>query len=58
MAGWSQIVREFNVSPTDITSVQAAASTTTLIVEVTVTFQGPNDQSPVEMTRVSWVAPK
>jgi hypothetical protein len=58
MAGWSQIVRVFNVSSTDITSVQADASTNTLMVEVTVTFQGPNDQSPVEMTRVSWVAPK
>ena len=48
----------FNVSSTDITSVEADGSTGTMMVEVTVQYQGPNDQAPNEMTRVSWIAPK
>lgn len=63
MPGWSQIVRVYNVLPTDITpsepeDAQPDGSTNTIKVEVTVTYQGPNDQAPREMTRVWWVAPK
>ena len=58
MPGWSQTVRAFNVDPLDITSVQADGSTNRMIVEVTVEFQGPTDDVPQEMTKVSWLAPK
>jgi hypothetical protein len=58
MPGWTQIVRVFNVDPTDITSELDDASTNTMKVDVTVTYQGPNDQNPVPMTRVWWIAPK
>ena len=57
MSGWTQTVRVFNVDPFDITSVQADQSTDLLRVEVVVEYQGPSDDEPTEMTRVSWIAP-
>lgn len=57
MAGWSQIVTVSNVDPFDITSIQDDGSTSMLRVEVTITYQGPQDAQPAEMTRVSWLTP-
>jgi len=58
MDGWSQIVEVQNVDPFDITEVVADNSSDMLRVVVTITFQGPSDDQPREMTTVSWVAPK
>jgi hypothetical protein len=57
MAGWAQEVYVFNVDPFDITDVQADNSTAMIMVEVVVTYQAPSDDTPREMTRVSWIAP-
>ncbi len=57
MVGWSQIVTVDNVNPFDITEVVADNSTDMLRVTVTVTYQGPMDADPSEMTTVTWVAP-
>jgi prepilin-type N-terminal cleavage/methylation domain-containing protein len=57
MAGWAQIITVRNVDPFDITSVEDDGTTTMMKVEVVVTYQGPNDTSPTEMTRVSWLTP-
>ena len=57
MSGWAQEVYVYNVDPFDIGSIQANNSTTMMVVEVVVTYQAPDETSPSEMTRVSWVAP-
>lgn len=57
MAGWAQIVTVQNVDPFDITSVEDDATTTMMKVDVVVTYQGPQDTAPLEMTRVSWLTP-
>ncbi|UCD74665.1 MAG: prepilin-type N-terminal cleavage/methylation domain-containing protein [Phycisphaerales bacterium] len=57
MAGWTQIVQVYNVDPFDITVVEADGSTNMIKVEVAVTYQGPMDVEPSEVTRVSWIAP-
>jgi hypothetical protein len=57
MAGWSQVVRVMNVDPFDITSIEADGSTAMLKVEVTVTYQGPLDDEPADVTIVSWITP-
>lgn len=57
MDGWAQIVRVFNVNPFDLTEIVADGASTMILVEVTVTYQGPEDASPSEMTVVSWIAP-
>ncbi len=58
MEGWSQTVRVFNVDPFDITTRVADGTSNVMEVEVTVEFQGPNDPTPTEMTRVSWITRK
>jgi hypothetical protein len=65
MAGWSQTVRVFNVDPFHIVyspqnygTLPADGTTDMMVLEVLVEYQGPNDEAPQEMTRVSWVAPK
>lgn len=60
MDGWAQIVTVENVNPNDITETQANNSTSMIKVTVVVTFQNPfyDEDEPVEMTRVSWVAPQ
>lgn len=57
MPGWAQTITVRNVSPTDITTAGADGSSRMIRVEVVVTFQSPQDASPVEITRVSWVSP-
>lgn len=59
MAGWAQIVEVYNVDPTDIATEPgsiADGGSDTMVVTVRVTYQGPNDQNPRDMTTVSWVA--
>jgi prepilin-type N-terminal cleavage/methylation domain-containing protein len=57
MDGWSQEVRVFSIDPFDINSIEADGTTSMLLVEVTVTYQGPMDTGPAEVTVVSWIAP-
>ena len=57
MNGWAQEVYVHNVDPFNIHSIEADNSTNMLMVEVVVTYQGPTDDQPIEMTRVSWIAP-
>lgn len=57
MPGWAQIVTVHNVDPKNITSIRPDASTNVIRMEVVVTYQGPGDQNPIEMTRVDWISP-
>lgn len=57
MDGWAQVITVGNVDPFNITSPQADGSTEMIMVQVIVTYQGPGDEEPREMTRVSWIAP-
>lgn len=57
MTGWEQIITVTNVDPFDITSTEADGSTSMVKIEVVVLHQGPYDDDPTEMTRVSWIAP-
>lgn len=58
MEGWSQTVRVFNVEQFDTTDEVEDGTTAFVKVEVTIHFQGPNDEEPIEMTKVSWLASK
>lgn len=57
MTGWSQIVRVDCVDPIDITSDVADFGSNVIMVEVIVSYQGPQDLTPSELTRVTWIAP-
>jgi len=58
MEGWAQTVRVFNVDPFDITDDTVGdGATETMMVEVVVTYEGPEDAEAREMTRVAWLAP-
>ena len=57
MDGWAQIVTVSNIDPFDITSAQADGTTDFIRVEVVVTYQRKTTDDPIEMTRVSWLAP-
>ena len=56
MQGWSQTIRVFNVDPFNITERVADGTSSVMEVEVTVEFQGPNDLTPTQMTRVTWIS--
>ncbi len=65
MDGWTQTVRVFNVDPFNIVfsgetlaGVEPDGTTNTMAVEVTIHYQGPRDAEPMEMTRVTWIAPR
>lgn len=64
MDGWSQTVRVFNVDPFNIVfdgdtlaGVAADGTTNTVAIEVTIHYQAPTAQDPMEMTRVTWISP-
>ncbi len=57
MEGWSQTVTVSNVDPFDITKTDDDFSTDMVRVDVVIHYQGPMDDQPMEMTRVSWIAP-
>jgi len=59
MAGWAQVVRCYNVDPMDMGAVgdDGMDGTTNMIrMEVTVTYQGPNDADPTEITQLVWIS--
>jgi prepilin-type N-terminal cleavage/methylation domain-containing protein len=58
MDGWSQTVTVFNVDPLDVAAgPQTDFSTNMIMVQVVVSYQGPSDDQPQEMTTVAWIAP-
>lgn len=58
MPGWTQIVTVANVQTSNINTTVADGTSTMMRIQVVVTYQGPQDQQPLEMTRVSWISPK
>jgi type II secretory pathway pseudopilin PulG len=58
LAGWSQVIRVRNVHGFELTRAVPDFSSDFVQVEVTVTWQEPGADAPVEMTRVSWLAPR
>lgn len=58
MPGWTQIVSVANVQSSNIHTVVGDGTSNMMRVEVVITYQGPMDQQPLEMTRVSWISPK
>ena len=58
MDGWSQTIKVMNVDPFDTTDQVDDFGSTFIKVEVIIHYQGPADDQPIEMTRVSWIAPK
>ena len=58
MPGWSQIVTVRNVDPFQITDMTVEdGATEMMMVEVVVTYRPLRETVPIEMTRVSWIAP-
>ena len=57
MEGWEQIVRVMSVDSFDITTPMNDAETDMVRVEVLVRYQGPNDDQPMDMTTIAWIAP-
>ncbi|HAW96783.1 MAG TPA: hypothetical protein DCX60_10940 [Phycisphaerales bacterium] len=57
MDGWEQIVRVMSVDPFDITTAMDDAETDMVRVEVLVRYRGPNDDQPMDMTTITWIAP-
>jgi hypothetical protein len=58
MEGWSQTVRVYNVNPFDITEEWGDFTSNVMAVEVIVSFRSHGETNPVEITRVSWIAPR
>ncbi len=58
MDGWSQTVRVICVDPMDLTSEEDDFATDFVKVEVIVHYQSSPDADLIEMTKVSWLAPK
>lgn len=59
MDGWSQKILVFNIEDSDISAPGDNANdglTDTLRVEVMVSYQGPNEMSPTEVTRMAWIS--
>ncbi len=57
MAGWSQRVFVEYVDPFEITRTVADGASDMVRVRVIVEYQGPADDAPREITRVTWIAP-
>ncbi len=57
MDGWEQIVKVMSVDSFDITTPMNDAETDMVRVEVLVRYQGPNDDQPMDMTTITWIAP-
>ncbi len=65
MIEWKQTVRVFNVDPFNIVfdgnslaGVEPDGTTNTMVVEVTIHYTNPRDGEEMEMTRVTWIAPR
>ena len=57
MDGWEQIVSVMSVDSFDITTPMNDAETDMVRVEVLVRYQGPEDDQPMDMTTITWIAP-
>lgn len=57
MQGWSQRVFVENINPFNIVGVVLDGSSDMMRVRVIVEYQGPADEAPREITRVTWLAP-
>ena len=57
MAGWSQRVFVEHVDAFELTRVVADGASEMVRIQVVVEYQGPGDDAPREITRVSWIAP-
>lgn len=57
MEGWSQRVTVENVDPYNLTSVVPDGTSEMVRMCVIVEYQGPGDDAPREITRVTWIAP-
>jgi prepilin-type N-terminal cleavage/methylation domain-containing protein len=57
MAGWSQRVFVEHVDAFELTRVVADGASEMVRIQVVVEYQGPGDEAPREITRVSWIAP-
>lgn len=57
MDGWEQIVTVHSIDAFDIVTPLGDAETNMVRVEVIVRYQGENDVTPIEMTRISWISP-
>jgi prepilin-type N-terminal cleavage/methylation domain-containing protein len=58
MEGWSQTVLVACVDPLNITEAVNDFTSDFVKIEVIVHYQGPMDDAPMEMTRVSWITRK
>jgi len=58
MDGWAQVITVESVDPMEIYTVADDGTTDMVRVEVVITFQGPSDAEPEEITRMSWVSPR
>jgi prepilin-type N-terminal cleavage/methylation domain-containing protein len=59
MEGWGQVIEVFSVDGSNIAAepgTVADGTTEFMLIRVTVTFQGPRDEVPQEMTTVEWIA--
>ncbi len=57
MDGWEQIITVQSVDAFDITTAMGDAETDMVRVEVLVRYQGPEDDQPMDMTTITWIAP-
>lgn len=60
MEGWTQFVQVEGVDPGDLASTTTFGIGLTDMVRVTVTvsYQGPHDEQPMTLTRLTWVVPR
>ncbi len=58
MNRWSQIITVENVSINDVsgTAISPTAPKELLRITVVIMYQGPNDATPLEMSRLTWTA--
>ncbi len=57
MTGWSQRVFVEHIDPFEVTRTVADGASDLVRVRVVIEYQGPADDEPREITRVTWIAP-
>jgi type II secretory pathway pseudopilin PulG len=57
MTGWSQRVFVEHIDPFEVTRTVADGASDLVRVRVVIEYQGPGDDEPREITRVTWIAP-
>ena len=58
MEGWEQIVTVTSIDQFDILTPMDDATTDMVRVEVLIRYQGNQDDQPIDMTRIRWIAPR